>query len=244
MKQHARGVLNHWRSVFGCGDVDDADSISDLVLRKHSRELPKRKNNPKKTQGWLRQLTKGLAINLEIERKNTYSTSDSNSEGQSTPSTIETISRSYSLSKANPVSDSDETIPAAIETMRIDSFPITDVTGDSQFDELIPAPIEPTQRAYTFENSNLLSLSQRNELALSANENMRRVHSLPNTVTWTVGPLRRQKRNPQREAFFKVRVYDLGHGGDGEILLSMTVDNTQQDDDHKDWPDDFYKTCS
>lgn len=238
---YVENILRQWRSVFGCGDVDDAESISDLVMRKHSRENPKRKNNPKNTQKWLRQVSSKLMEQSKIEWIDTDSTSDSQSARPSIPSTIETNLQAQSLAQVNQTNDSrnDETIPAFIEAVRIDSLPNTDVTGDSQFDEPMQALITPAQRSYNFENSDLTSFSRIEETTLATIENTRRVQSLPNAPTHANGPLRPQKRNPEREAFFKVRVYDLGYDVDNQVL-SDTSDTTQRDDYSKGWPDDFY----
>ncbi|KAL3932071.1 MAG: hypothetical protein SGBAC_011023 [Bacillariaceae sp.] len=233
---YVENILRQWRSVFGCGDVDDTESTSDLVMRKHSRENPKRKNNSKNTQKWLRQVSSKLMEQSKIERIDTDSTSDSQSARP-----IETNLRAQSLAQANQMNYSrkDGTIPAFIETVRIDSLPNTDVTGDSQFDEPIQAPIKLAQPSYTFQNSDLTSFSRIEETTLATIDNTRRVQSLPNTPTHANGPLRAQKRNPEREAFFKVRVYDLGYNVDKQVLSDI-CDTTQRDDYSKGWPNDFY----
>lgn len=241
-KQYARSFTSRWHCAYACGDVNDDDSISDLVMRKSSQEVPKRKSNPRSTRSWLRQVKTTLPLLVKIERKNTDSTSDSKSEVPSTPSTIETISDTQGLNKASPITDSDEPIPIIIETSRVNSIPVTDVSIDSQFDELTPAPTEPVQRAYTYETSDLPSCSQSAEFVHTPIENTRRVHSQPNRYIDTIGPLRRQKRNPEREAFFKARVYDLGHGGDCEPALYVTSDNVEQESNYRGWPNDFYRT--
>ena len=242
-KQYVESFMQQWRPVFGCGDVDDAESTSDLVLRKNTRKNPKRKTNPKNTQKWLRQVSNKLMEQYKIERNNTDSTSDSPSAEPSIPSTIETSRQFHSLTKENQINDfqNDEPVPAAIETSSNHSLANTDVTGDSQFDEPVPAPVKPTQRSYSLENSDWPIRSRGDGPALATIENTRRVQSLPNTPTHDNGPLRRQKRNPQREAFFKVRVYDLGYSGDGKLAPSATGGDTQQADNNKCWPDDFYK---
>ncbi|CAJ1949723.1 unnamed protein product [Cylindrotheca closterium] len=246
-RQYIESFLQQWRPVFGCGDVDDAESsTSDLVLRKNSGNNPRRKTTKKNTQKWLRQVSNKLMEQTKIERNNTDSTSDSHSAEPSIPSTIETSTKIQSLSQANLINDSqiNEPIPAAVETTSIGSLTNTDVTGDSQFEEtMIRSPVKPTQRACSFENNGLpRSQIQSDEPALATIENTRRVQSLPNASTHNNRPLRRQKRNPEREAFFKVRVYDLGYSGDDDILALSTIGgDTQQADDNKGWPNDFYK---
>lgn len=234
-KQYVRSVLEQWRPVFGCGDVDDADSTSDLVLKKHRRENSKHKRNSENTKIWLSQVSNELTEQYKIERSNTDLTTESQSAEPSIPSTIESCEQSHILLvQANPINASsriDEPIPAVVQTMSIDSFPNTDVTGDSQLDEPIPAPIKPTQWA----NNDLPSHSLSDEPALVTIENTQQ------TPSHNMGPLLRKRRNTEREAFFKVRVYDLGCDGDSKLALPGSGGSTQQADDKKWWPNDFYK---